>query len=78
MTALALIALDEETAWAVIMPDTLARARVATLDPRAGLVNHDSVGFFDGTGDLIRTGPTGTNVNHIRTMLITRDGRQAG
>jgi glycerate 2-kinase len=63
---------------AVVMSDTLARACVARLDPRARLVNHDGVSFFDGTGDLIRTGPTGTNVNHIRTMLITRDGRQAG
>lgn len=58
---------DKDAAEAIVTPDTLARARVATLDPRARLVNHDSVSFFDGTGDLVRTGQTGTNVNDIRT-----------
>jgi glycerate 2-kinase len=51
----------------VVTPDTLARARVATLDPRARLVNHDGVSFCDGIGDLVRTGPTGANVNDIGT-----------
>ena len=58
-------------------PDTLARARVATLDPRACLVNHDSFSFFDGIGDLLWTGPTGTNINDIRIILITRGGQRA-
>jgi len=58
---------DEDAAGTVETPDTLARARVTTLDPRARLVNHDSVSFFDGIGDLVRTGPTGANVNDIRT-----------
>ena len=57
----------EDAAEAVVPPDTLARARVAPLDPRARLVNHDSVSFFDGIGDLVRTGPAGANVNDIRT-----------
>jgi glycerate 2-kinase len=37
----------------------------------------DSYSFFAGIGDLVRTGPTGTNVNDIRAVLITRGGRQA-
>jgi hydroxypyruvate reductase len=67
----------EDAAGAIVTPDTLARARIATLDPRAYLVNHDSFSFFDGIGDLIRTGPTGTNVNDIRIVLITRGGQPA-
>jgi len=67
----------EDAAGAIVTPDTLARARIATLDPRAYLVNHDSFSFFDGIGDLIRTGPTGTNVNDIRIVLITRGGQRA-
>jgi glycerate 2-kinase len=58
-------------------PDTLARARAANLDPGACLAAHDSYSYFAGIGDLIRTGPTGTNVNDIRAVLITRGGRQA-
>ncbi|MEA2865086.1 MAG: glycerate 2-kinase, partial [Bradyrhizobium sp.] len=38
---------------------------------------HDSYSFFSGIGDLVRTGPTGTNVNDIRAVLITRGGQQA-
>jgi len=67
----------DDAAGAIVTPDTLARALVATLDPRAYLVNHDSFSFFDGIGDLIRTGPTGTNVNDIRIILITRGGQRA-
>ena len=62
----------------MVTPDTLARSRIATLDPDARLVNHDTLSSFDGIGDLIRTGPTGTNVDNIRTILITRGGRKAG
>jgi glycerate 2-kinase len=65
----------EDAASAIVMPDTLARGRAAGLDSRAYLVAHDSFSFFDGIGDLIRTGPTGTNVNDIRAVLITRGGR---
>jgi len=68
----------EDAAGAFVTPDTLARACVAKLDPRAYLAAHDSYSFFAGTGDLIRTGPTGTNVNDIRAVLISRGGRKAG
>ena len=64
----------EDAAGAIVTPDTLSRARAAGLDPRTYLAAHDSFSFFDGIGDLIRTGPTGTNVNDIRAILITRGG----
>ncbi|WMT76102.1 glycerate kinase [Bradyrhizobium sp. Ash2021] len=67
----------EDAAGAFVTPDTLVLARTANLDPRSHLVAHDSYSFFAGIGDLICTGPTGTNVNDIRAVLITRGGRQA-
>jgi glycerate 2-kinase len=60
----------EDAAGAIITPDTLARARTAGLDPRAVLTGHDSYTLFDKIGDLIKTGPTLTNVNDIRAILI--------
>ncbi len=60
----------EDAAGAVITPDTLARARRAGLDPRVVLDAHDSYTLFDAIGDLIRTGPTLTNVNDVRAVLI--------
>ncbi|MDP9085629.1 MAG: glycerate kinase, partial [Pseudomonadota bacterium] len=39
---------------------------------------HDSYRFLAGVGGLILTGPTGTNVNDIRAVLMTRGGREAG
>ena len=67
----------EDAAGALATPDTRARARVANLDPRSYMAVHDSYSFFAGVGDLVRTGPTGTNVNDIRAVLITRGGQQA-
>ncbi len=61
----------EDAAGAIIGPDTLARARAAGLDAAAMLAAHDSYGFFSGLGDLVITGPTLTNVNDIRAILIT-------
>jgi hydroxypyruvate reductase len=62
----------EDAAGAIVTPTTLARARSAGLDPRALLDRHDSYGLFDALGDLVRTGPTLTNVNDIRAVLIAR------
>ncbi len=59
-----------DAAGAVAGPDTLARARAAGLDPRAMLAAHDSYGLFYALGDLVRTGPTLTNVNDFRAVLI--------
>jgi hydroxypyruvate reductase len=64
----------DDAAGAIVTPDTLARARMAGRDARALLGAHDSYNFFDGIGDLVHTGPTGTNVNDIRAILITRGG----
>ncbi len=60
----------EDAAGAVVTPDTLARARAAGLDPRGVLAAHDSYSLFNAVGDLIRTGPTLTNVNDIRAILV--------
>ncbi len=59
-----------DAAGAVAAPDTLARARAAGLDPRAVLAAHDSHGLFERLGDLVRTGPTLTNVNDFRAVLV--------
>jgi glycerate 2-kinase len=60
----------DEVAGAILAPDTLARVRAQGLDPRAMLAGHDSHSFFKAAGDLIITGPTLTNVNDIRAVLI--------
>ena len=61
---------SEDAAGAIVAPDTLARADAAGLDPRLSLAGHDSFTIFDRLGDLVRTGPTLTNVNDIRAVLI--------
>ena len=60
----------EDAAGAIVAPDTLERARAAGIDPRAALDGHDSYTLFDAVGDLVRTGPTLTNVNDVRAVLI--------
>ena len=59
-----------DPAGAFIDPTTLTRARAAGLDPAASLSENDSTGFFDGIGDLLAPGPTLTNVNDLRAILI--------
>jgi glycerate 2-kinase len=56
-------------AGAVITPDTLARARAAELDPSGLLAGHQSHALFEALGDLVITGPTGTNVNDFRAIV---------
>jgi glycerate 2-kinase len=60
----------EDAAGALVTPDTIARAQARGLDPQAVLAVHDSYGLFDAIGDLVRTGPTLTNVNDVRAILI--------
>lgn len=60
----------QPAAGAIITPDTLARAHQAGLDARQLLDRHDSFTLFERLGDLVITGPTGTNVNDIRAMLV--------
>ena len=61
---------EGSAAGAIVTPDTLTRARALGLDPRAVLAAHDSYGLFDAVGDLVRTGPTLTNVNDLRAVLV--------
>jgi glycerate-2-kinase len=58
-------------AGAIATPSTLARARAQGLDPRALLDRHDSLALFDALGDALATGPTLTNVNDVRAILVT-------
>ncbi|OYV34693.1 MAG: glycerate kinase [Rhodospirillales bacterium 20-64-7] len=62
---------SEDAAGALIGPDTLARAAGIGLDAQCMLNRHDSYSFFEALGDLVFTGPTLTNVNDIRAILIT-------
>lgn len=62
---------SEEIAGAVIAPDTLARARQLGLDPAAALAGNDGHTFFEKLGDQVVTGPTLTNVNDFRAVLVT-------
>ncbi|MCR5877219.1 glycerate kinase [Phenylobacterium sp. J367] len=59
------------SAGAVIAPDTLARAKAAGLSGGVHLEGHDSGGFFAALDDLLVTGPTCTNVNDFRAILVT-------
>lgn len=55
---------------AVIGPATLNRGHVNGLDAKAFLQSHDSATYFEATGGLISVGPTYTNVNDFRALLI--------
>lgn len=57
-------------AGALIDPETLTRARHEGRDAAADLTAHDSAGLFEAIGDLVDTGPTGTNVNDFRAILV--------
>ncbi len=59
-----------DPAGAIIDATTLARAAARGLDPARCLADNDSTGFFETLGDLLRTGPTLTNVNDCRVILI--------
>jgi glycerate 2-kinase len=61
---------SEENAGAIIRDDTLARARALGFDAQVFLTHNDSYGFFARLGDLLVTGPTRTNVNDIRAIVI--------
>jgi len=64
----------EDNAGALLGPDTLARAAALGLDPAALLADNDGYGFFAALGDLLVTGPTRTNVNDFRAILIDAAG----
>jgi hydroxypyruvate reductase len=61
---------SEDNAGAVLLPDSLARGADRGADARKLLANNDAYGFFSALGDLVETGPTRTNVNDYRAILI--------
>ena len=60
----------EDNAGALVAPDTLARARAQSLKLADHLARNDAYGFFGALGDLVMTGPTHTNVNDFRAVLV--------
>ena len=60
----------EDAAGAVVVEDTLERARALGLDPAEYLRTNNAYVFFESLGDLVITGPTRTNVNDFRVILI--------
>ncbi len=63
----------EEIAGAFATPDTLARAWAKGINPKDSLADNDGHSFFEALGDALVTGPTMTNVNDFRALLITKD-----
>ena len=61
---------SEDNAGAILTPDALARAQAAGVNPKGLLANNDGYGFFEALGDLVVTGPTRTNVNDFRIILV--------
>jgi hydroxypyruvate reductase len=62
---------SEDNAGAWLAPDTAARAAAAGVPARVALDAHDSYGFFAAGGSLVVTGPTRTNVNDYRVILVS-------
>ncbi len=63
---------SEDNAGAIITPDTLARAAAKGVSAKAMLADNDPWTFFNAIGDLLVTGPTLTNVNDFRAVLIAK------
>lgn len=61
---------SEDNAGAILRPDTLSRARALGIGAGEHLENNDAFSFFERLGDLIVTGPTRTNVNDFRAVLV--------
>jgi len=61
---------SEDNAGAISAPDTLTRAAALGLNAQQHLSNNDGYGFFSALGDLVTTGPTRTNVNDYRVILV--------
>ncbi|MFY0614641.1 MAG: glycerate kinase [Hyphomicrobiaceae bacterium] len=62
---------SEDNAGAITGPTTLSRAQAATINASACLSNNDGYTFFQKLDDLVMTGPTLTNINDFRAILIT-------
>jgi hydroxypyruvate reductase len=59
-----------DNAGYIVTPDTLSRASAVPVDALTMQANNDSYGFFDALGDLVITGPTRTNVNDFRAIVV--------
>jgi hydroxypyruvate reductase len=67
----------ESNAGAIVYPDSLARATARGVSMRNALADNDGYGFFAALGDLVVTGPTLTNVNDFRAVLVlNQDGQR--
>ncbi|HEY3243368.1 MAG TPA: glycerate kinase [Phycisphaerae bacterium] len=67
---------SEDIAGAYLAPDSLARAWAKGIKPKDSLDSNDGHGFFEALGDSVVTGPTLTNVNDFRAILITEEARR--
>ena len=63
----------EDNAGAIVYPDSVARAAAQGVAIKDALARNDSYGFFAAAGDLVVTGPTLTNVNDFRAILVTAE-----
>ncbi len=61
----------EDNAGAIVYPDSIARAEARGVSVKEALARNDGYGFFAAIGDLVVTGPTLTNVNDFRAVLVT-------
>lgn len=62
----------EDNAGCIVRPDTLSKARAGGVDAEARLADNDAYGFFQALGDLVVSGPTLTNVNDFRAIVIEK------
>jgi len=62
---------SEDNAGAILTPDTLQRAKFAGIDVKTRLADNDAYSIFAALNDLVMTGPTLTNVNDFRAILVT-------
>jgi glycerate 2-kinase len=62
----------EDNAGAVLCPDSLLRAAKLGVSANAKLTDNDGYGFFSALGDIVITGPTLTNVNDFRAIMVLR------
>ena len=63
---------SEDNAGAILTPDMLQRARFADIDVKTRLADNDAYSVFAALNDLVMTGPTLTNVNDFRAILVTK------
>ena len=63
---------SEDNAGAILTPDTLQRAKFAGIDVKTRLADNDAYSIFAALNDLVMTGPTLTNVNDFRAILVTK------